>query len=168
MTDPKGPGHPLEASPRFQAPLRRRDFLGLAAIWSTVVAFGAAAVGAMRLPMPSVFPESDALVKVGPPDRFPKGSATLIANIGAWVFHDDKGFYAISAICTHLGCVTRRDADDGIFRCPCHGSVFGPTGSIIRGPAPKPLNWLAVSVAPDGQLVVNQWKAVDQGTRLAV
>lgn len=158
----------LEESPRFREPVRRRDFLGLAAIWTTVVAFAGALVGAMRLPMPSVFPESNPSVKIGPPDQFPKGSVTQIPSINVWVFHDDKGLAAVSAICTHLGCVTNRDQTSGEFRCPCHGSVFDAHGRIIRGPAPKPLNWLAMDLAPDGQVVVNQWEFVEADNRLAV
>jgi cytochrome b6-f complex iron-sulfur subunit len=160
--------HPLEESPRFREPLRRRDFLGLAAIWSTVLAFGGAVLGALRLPMPSVFPESNPRVKVGPTDRFPKGSSTFIREINVWIFHDDKGLYAISSICTHLGCVADRVPDSGAFKCPCHGSVFAADGAIVQGPAPKPLNWLALDLSPDGQLIVDQWKSVPRDNRLTV
>jgi cytochrome b6-f complex iron-sulfur subunit len=168
MNAPHQPHPPLEQSERFRPPPKRRDFLGLAAAWTTVVAFVGALVGSMRLPMPAVFPESSAQVKIGPPEDFPKGSVVAIKNLNAWVFHDDGGLYVISAICTHLGCVTARDAQSGVFHCPCHGSVFGPDGELIAGPAPKPLNWLAASVAPDGQVVVDQWQTVPLGTRLAV
>jgi cytochrome b6-f complex iron-sulfur subunit len=92
----------------------------------------------------------------------------LIPNINVWVICDDRGLAAISAVCTHLGCITNRDRDTGIFRCPCHGSVFDAHGAILRGPAPKPLNWLKLDLAPDGQLVVDQWQPVDPNQRLVV
>jgi Rieske Fe-S protein len=56
-----------------------------------------------------------------------------------------------SAICTHEGCTV---APDGAkLACPCHGSVFdAKTGKVLQGPAPKPLNPVAVKVA-NGQIV---------------
>jgi Rieske Fe-S protein len=158
----------LEESPRFQPPATRRDLLGLAAVWSAVIAFGAAVIGAMRLPMPSVFPESKSQVKVGPPEQFPKGSITPMPKLRLWIHHDEAGLYAISSVCTHLGCIAERDSDSGQFRCPCHGSAFTADGKVTAGPAPKGLNWLALSIAPDGQVVVDQMRSVESGSRLEV
>jgi hypothetical protein len=41
--------------------------------------------------------------------------------------------------CTHQGCVLRRDNALDTWDCPCHGSRFAPNGSVIQGPAAKPL-----------------------------
>ncbi|MCP4249708.1 MAG: Rieske 2Fe-2S domain-containing protein [bacterium] len=117
--------------------------------------------------MPSVFPESNSKVKIGPADAYPPGSATHLPNLAAWVFHNDQGLYAISSVCTHLGCIAKRDAD-GQYMCPCHGSAFTPDGKVIGGPAPKGLNWLAMSLAPDGQLVVDKVRTVEAGTHFVV
>ena len=144
------------------------DFLGLAAIWSAVLAFAGALLGALRLPMPAVFPESNSKVKIGRPDAFPPGSITHLEQLNAWLFHDERGIYAISSICTHLGCIATRTADEGRFHCPCHGSVFKPDGKVVAGPAPSALNWLAMDVAPDGQVVVDRQRTVAAGTRLVV
>lgn len=170
MSDEREPGNKYElppvlaASPRFQPPVSRRDFLGLAAAWSAVATFGFAVLGALRLPMPSVFPESNPRVKLGPPEDFPKGSATYLQQLTLWMHHDDGGYYAISSICTHLGCVVHRNPD-GEFKCPCHGSVFDAKGKVQGGPAPKGLNWLALELSPDGHLVVDTRKSVPAGTR---
>ena len=118
--------------------------------------------------MPAVFPESNAKIKIGPPDRFARGSETHLGSLSLWVIRDSRGLYAISAICTHLGCVTKRDTDTGNFKCACHGSQFNPEGTVTAGPAPKGLNWLALSVAPDGQVVVDRRRTVKSGTRLVV
>ncbi|MFQ5490255.1 MAG: ubiquinol-cytochrome c reductase iron-sulfur subunit [Phycisphaerae bacterium] len=157
----------LEQAERFKAPASRRDFLGLAAAWSAVVALVMALLGAMRLPMPSVFPESDSRVKLGKPNRFAIGSATYFSRHRVWLLRDDQGFYAISSVCTHLGCVAER-GDDGRFSCPCHGSKFAADGSLQAGPAPKGLLWLELSVSPEGVLVADTLKETSQGTKLTV
>lgn len=146
-------------------PVPRRDFLGLAAIGSAVSAFVFAALGALRLPMPAVFPESNPRVKIGPPEAYPPGSATHLNDLGIWVHHDDKGLYAISSVCTHLGCITKREKS-GSFRCPCHGSVFDEEGRVVAGPAPKRLDRLALSLSPDGQVLVDMRQTVRPGARL--
>lgn len=173
--DPKTPAdhpayiqnQPLEESVRFASPATRRDFLGLAAIWSAVAAFAAAVIGSVRLPMPSVFPESNSKVKIGPADAYPPDSATHLVKQAVWVFHNEKGLYAMSSVCTHLGCIVTR-LENGEFLCPCHGSVFKVDGKVIGGPAPKGLNWLALSLAPDGQLVVDKVRTVKAGTHFVV
>ena len=46
---------------------------------------------------------------------------------------------AISAACTHLGCIVTWDADKQIFKCPCHDGLYDPEGQVISGPPPEPL-----------------------------
>jgi cytochrome b6-f complex iron-sulfur subunit len=156
----------LEESPRFAPPPTRRDWLGLAGVWSAVAALAAAVIGSVRLPMPSVFPESSSKVKIGPPDSFAPASATYLPQLSAWVFRDQQGLYAISSVCTHLGCISKR-MDNEEFLCPCHGSVFASDGKVMVGPAPKGLNWLAMSLSPDGQVVVDKVRTVQAGTHFA-
>lgn len=49
----------------------------------------------------------------------------------------DTAFIALSAICTHAGCTVRFATTQ--ISCPCHGSLFSLTGSVLRGPATRPL-----------------------------
>lgn len=156
---------PLETSQRFQAPATRRDFLGLAAAWSAVAAFVMAMLGAMRLPMPSVFPESDSRVKLGKPGAFTAGTATYFPKHRIWLFRREEGLHAISSVCTHLGCISDRK-EDGRFECPCHGSKFDAEGNLTGGPAPKGLVWVELTVSPEGWLVADTLKEVPQGTVL--
>jgi cytochrome b6-f complex iron-sulfur subunit len=157
----------LSESPRFTPPPTRRDGLGLTAIWSALGTFVVATIGAMRLPMPSVFPESQSAVKIGPPENFAKGTVTQLPELNVWMFRDDEGIYAMSAVCTHLGCIAKRD-EKGEFLCPCHGSMFAADGKVTAGPAPSGLAWLELTVAPDGQLVVDRTKSVRAGKKLVV
>jgi Rieske Fe-S protein len=46
---------------------------------------------------------------------------------------------AISAACTHLGCIVTWDEDQQIFQCPCHDGRYNPEGQVISGPPPRPL-----------------------------
>ncbi len=158
---------PLHQAKRFQPQKTRRDFLGLAATWSAIVAMVMAALGAMRLPMPSVFPESNSLAKLGRPSQFAVGSITYFAKLRLWLFRGEKGFHAISSVCTHLGCIAERTAD-GQFHCPCHGSRFDASGNVKGGPAPKGLIWAELRVSPEGWLIADTLKAVPAGTVLNV
>lgn len=157
----------LFKSERFQPPRSRRDFLGLAAAWSAIVAFAMALLGSARLPMPSVFPESNSRVKLGPPRKFAIGSNTYFPKHRLWLFRSEEGFHAISSVCTHLGCVAERQ-DDGAFSCPCHGSVFDSAGRVKGGPAPKGLVWVELDVSPEGQLIADTLKPVPAETIFAV
>jgi cytochrome b6-f complex iron-sulfur subunit len=157
----------LQTSKRFQTPQERRDFLGLASVWSAGVALAIGLFGALRLPVPAVFPESSSRVKLGPRQRFKDTNVIWFPEHRLWVYSEGGELYAISAVCTHLGC-TVAAPEGGGFYCPCHGSRFAPSGAVIAGPAPRPLNHLALSLAPDGQVVVDQQQEVSPETRLKV
>jgi nitrite reductase/ring-hydroxylating ferredoxin subunit len=157
----------IHSSERFKAPEARRDFLGLAAAWSAFAAFAMSLLGAMRLPMPSVFPESSSLVKLGRPQGFPAGSRTYFSQHRLWLFRGDQGFHAISSVCTHLGCVAER-LESGAFLCPCHGSSFDSEGDVTGGPAPRGLVWVELGLSPEGQLTADTLSEVPPGTYFVV
>ncbi len=157
----------LEVSPRFQRPTERRDFLGLAAAWSAVITVCLALLGALRLPIPWAFPESSRRAKLGPLSLYRGVAVTPVPEERLWILSDDKGLYAISAVCTHLGCVVSRQEEGGFF-CPCHGSRFDSQGNVVKGPAPKALLHMDLSITPDGQLLVDQDKEVGSDVRLIV
>ncbi|MFV1965829.1 MAG: ubiquinol-cytochrome c reductase iron-sulfur subunit [Pirellulaceae bacterium] len=154
-----------ETNRRFQRPPQRRDFLGLAAAWSGIAAVAVAVLGAMRLPIPLAFPESSRRLKLGPLALFQGVAVTPLPEERLWVFSDAKGLYAVSSVCTHLGCVVTRN-ENGSFFCPCHGSRFDSRGRVVKGPAPKGLVYLDLSVSPDGQLVVDHDKETGRDIRL--
>lgn len=123
----------------------------------------------MRFLVPSVFYEPPQAFKIGNPADFPFGPPTFLVDEKIYVFRDrGKGFSTASAVCTHLGCTVAHFQSDQKFHCPCHGSVFAADGSVVHGPAPRPLQWFEVTQTRDGQLRVDKDKAVPSDYRLMV
>jgi len=58
----------------------------------------------------------------------------------------EGGYGAASAVCTHRGCEVVLNGAEWTLDCPCHGSRFKPDGSVLRGPAKRPLRRFAVEV----------------------
>ncbi len=72
----------------------------------------------------------------------PPGEGTVIRRDGkpVAVYKDDGGeLRALSAVCTHLACIVHFNNAEKSWDCPCHGSRFDLDGSVIQGPATKPL-----------------------------
>jgi Rieske Fe-S protein len=46
---------------------------------------------------------------------------------------------AISAGCTHLGCIVTWDENQKVFKCPCHDGLYDAEGAVLSGPPPAPL-----------------------------
>ena len=56
------------------------------------------------------------------------------------MYRDDAGqLHCVSALCTHLGCVVSFNGAEKAWECPCHGSRFAPDGTVLQGPANRPL-----------------------------
>ena len=83
----------------------------------------------------------------------PQNSALNIA--GGWlivqntiIINTGSGTYsALSSICTHQGCSVEYNSTTGNVQCPCHGSEFATTVSVVKGPAASPLQKFPVSVS---------------------
>jgi cytochrome b6-f complex iron-sulfur subunit len=134
---------------------RRKFFIRLGAGSLAVAGVGATAFAAQYL-SPNVLYEASPLVSVGRPEHYPADSVTLDPRFGIFIVHANEGFYALSAVCSHLGCLTVWKEEAGTIACPCHGSFFQRDGSIIAGPAPKPLPWLRMWITDDGELMVDR------------
>ncbi len=135
----------------------RRDFFGRLA-WSGLG--GISLVGllaAVRSAFPRVLFRPDTSFEAGMIDEFPVGevSEKFIRDYRVWIVREDRGIYALFAKCTHLGCTPRWLKSDDKFKCPCHGSGFYRSGINFEGPAPRPLERVRVSLAEDGQLLVD-------------
>lgn len=145
----------------------RRDLLGRLGSGMFVGASALCAIVAGRSLVPLATPEPSRQVKLGPPEDYPVGSVRSFDDQNVIIFRDEGGIYAISTVCTHLGCIVSYDSGKG-FECPCHGSTFTPDGTVTKGPAPTSLPWMKVSMLPSGQLVVDNASEVAKNTRFVV
>ncbi len=75
-----------------------------------------------------------------------KGQVFSVANKPVLVIHTPEGFRALSAVCTHLGCIVYWDEGRKVIACPCHAAFFNTNGAVISGPPPSPLSTLRVEV----------------------
>ncbi|MGQ0562158.1 MAG: ubiquinol-cytochrome c reductase iron-sulfur subunit [Gemmatimonadota bacterium] len=66
---------------------------------------------------------------------------------------DDGAITALSPICTHLGCTV--DIQGPVLVCPCHGSTYGRSGAVLRGPAVRNLARYRVERAADGVISID-------------
>jgi len=142
----------------------RRDFcigLGLAACALAVAGTGAVLVEYLK---PRVLFEPPTAFSAGTPDAIAVGSVVTNVEHRAYVIRLADGFRALSAVCTHLGCITRYQPDRNIIACPCHGSQFTLAGDVVAGPAPRPLRWLQMNLSEKGELIVDTAVEVPAGT----
>ena len=141
----------------------RRDVLTRLGVGACAVA--AAGSGAVTLDFlnPKVLFEPATKFRAGSPLDYPEGTIRFDRERKAYVVGTAAGVFAMSAVCTHLGCITRHVPDEGAIACPCHGSRFDLEGNVTHGPAPRPLPWLEVTLDADGNLVVDTSVVIPRG-----
>jgi len=152
VDDLKAPTSPEE--------LDRRKALGYLVGAAFAAAGGGAVITTIRFMQPKVLFEPPTKVSLGPADNIPLGSLVVLPEQKLYVAHIEKGIIAMSSVCTHLGCMTRYDAEQKQITCPCHGSEFDENGQVTGGPAPRPLDRKLVTIE-SGQLVVDTNKNVE-------
>jgi cytochrome b6-f complex iron-sulfur subunit len=161
----------------------RRFFWLRLGLGVTLLGLACQAYAFLRSLVPNVLYEQPRRFKVGLPNQFGEG-AKFFEPQRVFIFRERNTFYAISAVCTHLGCTVRMERlnkpkrvnvqrrefeEQAEFHCPCHGSKYYGDGTNYAGPAPRPLAYYKVEVAPDdGQLVVDMTANVGQDFRLTV
>ncbi len=148
--------------------LDRRRFLTLVAqgsLGAAVIAAIGQTVRFLSFQPPSSYSD---VIPIGQPDGFVQNWITYVAEARVYICHDGQGFYALDAVCTHLGCLVQQKEDGG-FVCPCHESHFDANGQPESGPATQPLRYLHLWLdAEQGQLFVDRAQSVDPTVRLSI
>jgi cytochrome b6-f complex iron-sulfur subunit len=168
-TVPPMPAKPQYAKAKGDEAEDRRDFISMAL--GTFLGLGFTSLGltgglwtllGARFMFPNTLMEPPSTFKVGPAANFPLGYVEnkFKAQYGVWIVHADyqgqAQLFALSTVCTHLGCTPNWLEAEQKFKCPCHGSGFYKDGINFEGPAPRPLERYAIRVADDGQLEVDK------------
>src|SRR3989338_333485 len=163
---PPQPNPPAPKKPEVISSPGRRQFLSWFAVaWLSFVAATSGALSlVLRFLFPNVLFEPKSTFKVGFPDDYEIGMVDerWKAKYGVWIIRVPEGIYALSTICTHLGCTTNWLGGENKFKCPCHGSGFYKTGINFEGPAPRPLERYRISRAEDGQILIDKSKKFQQ------
>lgn len=143
--------------------LSRRAVLKLSVILSGLLTLG----GMLEFLSYQEVPEIATRITLDIPESYSPGSVTPVPQVRAWLVRDEDGLYAVSGVCTHLGCMMANH-DSSIFECPCHGSKFDLDGAVLNGPAELPLNHVELTTSADNKLVVNTQVVVPVSQRLAI
>ncbi len=134
--------------------LGRRRFLALLGSGALGVAALGTGITGLRFLEPQVLFEEETRFGLGRPEEFPPGTVLTLPKHKVYVVSTKEGFFALSSVCTHLGCMTRYDKEHAQIACPCHGSRFNLEGKVTAGPAPHPLPRVEI-VLDRGLLVVD-------------
>ena len=146
--------------PASKNPVNRRDFMNEIAGCALAIAGIGAAVVTVEYSSPNVLFEPPTTFRAGSLDDYPVNSVTYIQDQQVYIVRTDKGLWAMTAVCTHLGCITQWKPESSQIACPCHGSKFERDGKVQAGPAPRPLLHFAVRLTADGAIEVDKLETV--------
>jgi cytochrome b6-f complex iron-sulfur subunit len=138
--------------------ITRREFFSLTGWLAFFIFLATAIAGTIRFFFPRVLFEASPVFKAGFPDEYALGevSSKFLKSHRVWIVREEDGFYALSAVCTHLGCTPRWLEMENKFKCPCHGSGFHRSGLNFEGPAPRPLERVKITLDESGRFVVDK------------
>ena len=165
----------------------RRQFLGILGTFAGVGSLIFGGFMTLKFMFPNATLEDPPQFKIpDDPSTITVGHPLQITAKRVTVVRDDGGLYAVYLICTHLGCTPnyvgdvitgsgapaeralgRGDRAPGEqvpngWACPCHGSRYFIDSTNFYGPAPRPMDWVQLSKAPDGKLLVDRSQIVVQ------
>lgn len=136
--------------------IARRSFIRNAALGSVLIILGQLGAGFVRFIWPNktgafgkeiIVPGTDVPAIDGEPYRDTAGKFYLV--------HTQDGLVALYWKCPHLGCTVPWVASETQFHCPCHGSIYSYDGTLIGGPAPRSMDYMAVSLGAAGDVIVD-------------
>ncbi|MGO9232317.1 MAG: ubiquinol-cytochrome c reductase iron-sulfur subunit [Bryobacteraceae bacterium] len=166
------------ASPSADANNSRRNFFQ-----AGIVGLGAAIAAALGFPAvaylltPPKSRQQGTWIEIGELNKFALGAPLEVSfrrtRSDAWkvvsekdtvwvVKRADGTVTVFGPQCTHLGCAYHWDDRRQQFLCPCHSSLFGIDGSVISGPAPRPLDRYETKVE-NGKLLLGRLRTSSAG-----
>jgi len=129
---------------------RREFFVDVGMVIALAAAGVATVVNGIRFLMPEWRPPRMIDLKVADVDELSNGQAKELPNLQGHrviLVRTARGYRALSATCTHLGCSVKYEHDKQRLLCPCHQGVFDLEGKVVSGPPPTPLRQYPVRVA---------------------
>ena len=161
-----------EALHEEKDPIKRRQFLVRTAAVAGGLTCATSAGLLYTFLKPNVVREIPPRLRAGVPGDFQSNTAVYFEDHRLYVVRDERdGFYALSSVCTHLGCLVNWLPDTtsgymgGRIACPCHGSLYSPKGNVLSGPAPRALDRYRIDLV-DGQLIVDTQITVSEDEML--
>src|ERR1019366_3906838 len=100
--------------------VNRRQFFAKLGLGSLGIAAAGTVAFAYQYLEPNVLYEPSPVVNLGKPERYALNSVMLDVNSGIYIIHSQEGFFSLSAVCTHLGCLTTWQPEINMITCPCH------------------------------------------------
>jgi cytochrome b6-f complex iron-sulfur subunit len=137
-------------------PRSRRDFMANLVLGTgTALGLGSLAFRFLQYLYPVVLPVKFIEVAAGSASEIPADGVRLVHLAEGPVMLEKTGneIRALSAVCTHLGCIIQWDAGGKKFICPCHRGMYDINGNVLSGPPPRPLEKIEVKLR-DGQVFV--------------
>jgi cytochrome b6-f complex iron-sulfur subunit len=137
----------------------RRTFVRNAALGSSAVVLAELTAGTVWLMWPNKTGEFGSEIPLSA-DTIPEVNSEPYRNVPGkfYLVHNQDGLLALYTKCPHLGCTVPWEGppeSDQAFQCPCHGSMYDYNGNRTGGPAPRPMDYMAISVNDDGSISVD-------------
>jgi cytochrome b6-f complex iron-sulfur subunit len=164
-TGVEGPRRPEDTAGGRVAPsATRRDLMKWGLFGSLLAMLGGATAAFLAFFYPKrTSPFGSKITVPGTVADYPVGTVERVREGKFYLSHVPEGLLALYWKCAHLGCTVPWKPDEefqgnqGVFHCPCHGSIYLRTGQNVAGPAPHPLDIMDITIV-GGKIIVDTGK----------
>jgi len=143
-------------------PISRRRLMAYAWMGAAAIVMGELIFGTFAFLWPRrKGPKVETVFIAGKVTDFKVGEIIPFRKERTFILRTERGFLAISAICTHLHCVVNWNEMLKKFECPCHGAKFNLNGEVLEGPPPRPLDLYKLQLVA-GNVVVDRASPIER------